>query len=294
MSSNRNPQPTASLPCRLALASFLTFSNVYSYLPDSDLLQTTTGKCGQAPILTTTRHWDYGVRLRDIANTVNGFNVSSHSYLYDAVNRRYRATLEDGSHWDYGYNDRNELTSARRYWVDNTHVAGQQFTFDYDNIGNRTTAQSGGDSSGANLRETTYSANALNQYASIQTLGYKDIIGAATGNVTVDGYPADKQGAYFRFETTNVNTSPVWANVTVSSGSTTITGGLAFPAYNQPITNDLDGNLTGDGIWTYEWDGENRLKTMTMNQILGFPEPDGSCTNYSRLKLEFAYDYLGR
>jgi len=44
---------------------------------------------------------------------------------------------KDGSAWVYGYNDRDELTSAKRYWGDWTPYSGQQFGFEYDNIGNR-------------------------------------------------------------------------------------------------------------------------------------------------------------
>jgi len=43
-------------------------------------------------------------------------------------------------------------------------VAGQQFEYTFDDIGNRLTAASGGDQGGANLRSQNYSANNLNQY----------------------------------------------------------------------------------------------------------------------------------
>jgi hypothetical protein len=69
----------------------------------------------------------------------------SYAYLYDNVNRRTRVTREDGTYWTYGYNDRNEVTSGKRYWPDSTPVAGQQFEYDFDNIGNRNTAKAGGD-----------------------------------------------------------------------------------------------------------------------------------------------------
>jgi len=93
--------------------------------------------------------------------------VSSHGYTYDALNRRTQASLEDGSYWQYDYNDRNALTGARRYWPDQAPVAGQHFGYGYDTIGNRLSARSGGDVNGWNLRETTYTANGLNQYTSV-------------------------------------------------------------------------------------------------------------------------------
>ena len=60
-----------------------------------------------------------------------------------------------------------------------------------------------------------------------------------------------------------------------------------FTANNQALVYDADGNLSFDGIWTYQWDGENRLTTMTMTNVAGIAD-----TN--QLKLDFAYDYMGR
>ncbi len=57
---------------------------------------------------------------------------------------------------------------------------------------------------------------------------------------------------------------------------TAITGSLV----ESPLTYDADGNLTQDGTWTYAYDGENRLKSMTR-------------TNPSQT-LTFVYDYMGR
>ncbi len=168
----------------------------YAYLPNSDLLQTTTFKNNGDAKLSITRVWEYGSRLKSIANTASGALVTSHTYAYDGLNRRTRATLEDGSYWQYDYNDRNELTGGRRYWPDMTPVTGQHFGYDYDNIGNRDTASSGGDALGANLRTTSYTVNDLNQYTAIATPGYEDIHGVAiaTNTVTVNGGACDSIG----------------------------------------------------------------------------------------------------
>jgi hypothetical protein len=167
----------------------------YAYLPSTDRLQTTTCKSNSTAVLTTTRSWEYGMRLKAIANATNGATVCSHAYLYDAVQRRTQATLEDGSMWKYAYNDRNELVSAGRFWSDWLPVTGQQFQYGYDNIGNRTTSASGGDVNGASLRTATYTANELNQYTSITTPGYEDILGVAlaTNSVTVNSGGTDRK-----------------------------------------------------------------------------------------------------
>ncbi len=163
-------------------------------------------------------------------------------------------------------------------------------SYDYDNIGNRESASSGGDVNGGNLRTTAFHANALNQYTNIATLGYEDILGFAvfTNSVTVNSGTADRKVEYFHREITVANGSgPVWQNVAVTCGGTTTNRGLVFPDDDQQLTYDLDGNLTFDGIWNYEWDGENRLRAMTMVAVANIAP-----TN--RLKLEFTYDYQGR
>ena len=212
--------------------------------------------------------------------------VTSHAYTYDAVNRRTQAKLEDGSAWNYGYNDRNELTAANRLWFDATAVTGQQFGYNYDNLGNRQTA-----SFGAGVPPVSYSVNSLNQYTGVVTPGLKDILGAAlaTNGVTVNGGTADRKGEYFHRQISVGNTNqPVWQDVTNISGTFTNKGGLVFPANNQTLVYDADGNLTFDGVWTYSWDGENRLASMWMtNGIAGI-----AASNV--VKLKFAYDYLGR
>lgn len=119
------------------------YSAAYTYWPNSDLLCQTTSSSNATAVLTTTRVWDVGPRLLSIANTLaNGSVSTADEYAYDALDRRVSALLEDGSHWRYGYDARNELTSAQRSWSDWTPVAGQQYAYAYDNIGNRTTRSS--------------------------------------------------------------------------------------------------------------------------------------------------------
>ena len=189
----------------------------------------------------TTRTWDYGSRLRSIANAVNGAVVSSRSYNYDAINRRTRATLENNSMWNYGYDDRNELTSASREWSDQSPVSGQQYGYAYDNIGNRQSASYGGDTSGRNLQTINYGANSLNEYTSVATPGWQEVVGAAitSNSVTVNGGAADRKLEYFHRETSSTNGGgPVWQGVAVVSGGATNSGGMIFPANSQAMAYD--------------------------------------------------------
>ncbi|HYG33889.1 MAG TPA: RHS repeat domain-containing protein, partial [Clostridia bacterium] len=84
---------------RLEGVSNGVYSASYGYLPNSDLLQTTTCKNNGSAVLTTTRAWEHGFRLGGIVNSVDENVVTSHAYQYDNLNRRTRAALEDGSEW---------------------------------------------------------------------------------------------------------------------------------------------------------------------------------------------------
>jgi RHS repeat-associated protein len=278
---------------RLASVSSGTALATYGYVPNSDLLQSTTFANSGSTVMTTTRTWNHGFQLASIANTVAGASipVTSHAYTYDAVNRRAEAKLEDGSAWLYGYNDRNELASANRQWLDTRPVAGQQFGYNYDNIGNRTWAQFGGDTNGNNLQTINYTANSLNQYTNIVTPGLVDVLGAAleTNAVIVNAGLADRHGEYFHRQISIANTNqPVWQTVTNIAGTFTNKGGLTFPANSQTLVYDADGNLVSDGVWLYQWDGENRLISMWMTNVIA------GIAASNTLKLDFAYDYLGR
>jgi RHS repeat-associated protein len=289
---------------RMQSVSSGIYSAWYGYMPNSDFLQTATCKSNSTTALTTTRTWEYGSRLSGIANVANGTTVTSHSYLYDSLNRRWKATLEDGSYWQYGYNDRDELTSAHRYWPDASFAAGQQFAYDYDNSGNRKSASSGGDTTGANLRTEAYTANALNEYINCTNPTWVQTIGTANVNANVVVFAgscldarASRHGEYFRAELPIDNTaSSVYVALTniaalPGGGSadvlSSMSGHLLLPKNLQTNVYDPDGNLTFDGIWTYEWNAENRLVAMSMTNLLGL-------ASTARLRLEFVYDFLGR
>ena len=66
----------------------------------------------------------------------------------------------------FNVNNLNELTietNGVKYFSNGTPVAGQQFDYAFDTIGNRTQTLAGGDQNGLNLRTNNYSANNLNQ-----------------------------------------------------------------------------------------------------------------------------------
>ena len=78
-------------------------------------------------------------------NNASGVSVcSSHTYTFDALSRRETAAREDTTKWDYDYNDRSEVTAGKKFLSSGAPLAGTASTYNYDAIGNRLTATSGG------------------------------------------------------------------------------------------------------------------------------------------------------
>lgn len=224
------------------------------------------------------------------------------NYANKTANQRTAITNVDSSRWVYQYDALGQVVSGKKYWSDGTPVAGQQFEYGFDDIGNRKTAAVGGDNVGANLRYTSYAANNLNQYTSRDVPGFVNVIGSASNTATVTLWGDNgafsatvRKGDYFRGELGVTNTAnPVWLAITnlavLNNGSNpdlvTNTIGKTFVAKTpEAFYYDLDGNLTNDGRWVYTWDAENRL---VQQQSLS------SAPTASKLKLEFAYDSKGR
>lgn len=268
----------------------------YGYSPTTGLLNTTSFTGGTQ----IGRTYDALGRLETIATvTPSAGTVSSYTYTYNNLNQRSRATREDNSYWSYVYNDRGEVVSGKKFWSDSSPVAGQQFEYAFDTVGNRTSTKAGGDSQGLNLREASYSTNSLNQYQQRTVPGAVDVLGSAhaAATVTVNNQATSRKGDYFSKELVVDNTSsPVYAPINVLAIRAGVGGNgedavmqsnsdVYLPKSVETYNYDADGNLTSDGRWNYTWDAENRLRSM--QTIAAAPLE-------ARKRLEFVYDYMGR
>jgi len=90
------------------------------------------------------------------------------------------------------------------------------------------------------------------------------------------------RGEFCRREIT-ATTQPQWTSVTVTTSQTNITGNVYVPPVTETYNYDLDGNLTSDGRWTYNWDAENRLTNIVARTTVG-----------PQLYIKFEYDWQGR
>ena len=247
--------------------------------------------------MTTTKAYDNLNRLTSIRSGAGVSPVASFSYAYNSANQRSSVTNADNSRWVYQYDSLGQVTSGRKVWAEGTPVAGEQFEYGFDDIGNRTSTGVGGDQSGAGLRPASYAATLRNQYVSRTVPGAVAIIGSANANatVTVNNQPTYREGAYFRGELTVDNSaSGLWVSVTnlavLNDGTNpdiiaTSIGNAFVPKTPETFGYDADGNTTNDGRWTFAWDGENRLVSMQAISTV----PSGA-----KKKLDFTYDYQGR
>jgi len=286
---------------RLLRVSDGTNSATYGYVANSPLVGQILFTNNGALRMTTTKQYDLLNRLTNISSSSSSF-TSSFAYAYNSANQRTRRTETDSAYWVNQYDSLGQVVSGKKYWSDGTPVAGQQFDYAFDDIGNRQSTQEGGDHWGANLRYASYSANILNQYTTRTVPSYFNDLGSANSNATVTLWSADgsyvptyRRGDYFRAELPVTNaSSALWLTVTnlavLQNGTNTDiltndVGNAFVPATPESFTYDADGNLTSDGRWTNHWDAENRLISI---------ESLSSAPTGSKRKLLFTYDHSGR
>lgn len=185
----------------------------------------------------------------------------------------------------YQYNTLGQVTSGKKYWSDGTPVAGAQYEYGFDTIGNRVDTKAGGDQGGLNLQTAVYTPDLLNRYSQRTVPGVAQVTGLADAgaSVTVNSQAAYRRGDYFWKEVSVANAeAAVWQSLSVQAGGSTTTGHQFVPKAVELFSYDLDGNLTGDGRWNYTWDAENRLIRMIAATGVG-----------PQQRLDFEYDAGG-
>jgi len=282
---------------RLAFISDGTNNATYAYLTNSSLISSIVFKSNTTVRLTTAKGYDNLYRLMVISNIPAADSGMTFGYQYNSANQRTAVTNTDGSRWMYGYDSLGQVTSGKKYWSDGIPVAGQQFEYSFDDIGNRKYAGSGGNEWGSGLHYQNYSVNNLNQYTQRTVPGAVDVTGAANSNatVTVNLQPTYRHGEYFRSDSRidnktypnyqQLTTVGVLGNGTNADTVATNSGFALIPKTPEIYVYDADGNLATNGLWIFTWDGENRLVGLDSAPSI----PDAA-----KKSLRFKYDSLGR
>ena len=161
----------------------------YNYLSQSDLLAGMENSAGLSV------HYDYEPRRDAKTAVTNAFNdrlISRYEYQYDRLGRRINVknhgeAFYEAVFWLYGYNDRNEVISAGRFYgkdlKDQTRPKPElDRVYQYDPIGNRISAVEGAET-------IHYQTNSLNQYEKIERplSQVEGLVYDADGNLVEDG-----------------------------------------------------------------------------------------------------------
>ena len=228
-----------------------------------------TFKSNSVTRMTTTKQYDYLNRLTAIITRQRASSAVSHNYSYNTANQRTKNTLVDGSYWMYQYDSLGQVTSARSIGPTGRPSPGSSLATRLTTSATGSRPRQVAGSTGANLRSADYTANSLNQITQRDVPGYVDVKGVSIGTnvVTVNGQTAYRKGEYFWQELPVDNgSSALWTNIIVAAtGQTSVTGNVYVAETRRATSYDADGNLTNDGRFAYTWDGENRLVGMTNN-----------------------------
>ncbi len=233
----------------------------YAYVSNSGRVQTVTYPNGQ-----TTTYAYYPVaqdlRLQEIhhkkpdTTTLNKFN-----YTYDAIGNiktwTQQMDLNPANAYDFDYDRADQLTLGTFRTSDPTPSLLTRYRYAYDPAGNRTAEQ-------IDDAVTAASYDNMNRLLSQQPGGALLFGGTVSepATVTVGGKPATVSSTNQFSGTVPVPsaTSQVAVQATDPSGNIrTNTYEVTQAGTAKSFTYDANGNMTGDGTKTYEWDAENRL-----------------------------------
>jgi RHS repeat-associated protein len=220
-------------------------------------------------------------RLEEIHNRLpSGTTLSRFEYSYDVAGTTKTWTQQTDTNpeqvYDLDHDAIDQLTTATLRTADQTPTILKRYRYAYDVAENRIGEQ-------IDNASTTSAHNALNALTSVQPGGAMLFAGTVNeaATVTVQQKPAEvtAENRFLGSAATTSGTNTVVVTATDANANTrTNTYEVSLSGSTKTLTYDANGNLTGDGARTFEWDGANRLITIIQG------------TNRS----EFTYDGWGR
>ena len=216
-----------------------------------------------------------------------GATLSKFDYTYDAAGNimSWRQQADTTAVlWKYGYDAADQLTAAVKESTDPTPVIQKRYAYGYDPAGNRLFEQ-------IDDQVTAASHDNLNRLLTHSPGGTLQFVGSVNepATVRVDGQPAVVDSTNV-FRGTGVTAA---GTTTVTITATDPSGNAATQQYEVDVTGaaktftyDANGNMTGDGARTFEWDARNQLVAVNHGNLRFEWQYDGSRRRASLLQKE--------
>jgi RHS repeat-associated protein len=195
----------------------------------------------------------------------DGTTLSKFDYTYDVAGNilTWRQQAESVAvQWEYGYDRADQLTAATKRATDPQATILNRYVYAYDLAGNRLSEQ-------IDDAVTSATHDALNRLQTQTPGGMLMFRGQINepGTVTIQGKPATVF-ADNRFQgaaTVVPGTNQVTIVATDASGNkTTQSYEVDVSGTPKTFTYDANGNMTGDGTRTFEWDARNELTALSV------------------------------
>jgi len=210
--------------------------------------------------------FDTAKRVTQVATTLPAGSAKTIGYQYDANSNRTRLTWPDGYFVNYAYDTLNRMSSASENGT--TTIA----TYAYNPLSQRTSLayQAAADT-------MTYNWTTAGD---MLTLAH-NLGGTGNDNTYTYTYYNSHQVASDAASVAAWKWQPSCATPPCTDAYAAANTLNQYPSVNgQTISYDTKGNLTGDGVWTYSYDAENRMLTASRTNPI--------------VNATFAYDPLGR
>lgn len=265
------------------------FSVTRGYDPKRNLLTDASTKWGGGqPVTYASFHCVINANGQRESDTISG----------TAFQDYYSGTGDSSVYNAYHYDAAGELDQCATYTgtpPSGTQIPGRAWYYFYDGIGNRRAV--GPSSTETSSLNDAYDTGDFNEYHSKQAVTLA-VLGnaAANASVTSNAGPVNKTARNYAASVVvpSPNANPSNPTVSVTATVPDGQGGYAskgisrnylLPPEPQSFSYDGDGNMTGDSLWRYTYDAENRL--IRMQNLF---------TTFSAIpfEIDFTYDYLGR
>jgi RHS repeat-associated protein len=206
-------------------------------------------------------------RLQEIHHRKSGgTTVSKFNYTYDAIGNILTWTQQQDTDpakaYDFKYDRTNQLRNAVWRTTDQTPTILKRYGYIYDPAGNRTVEQI----DDAPVLSAYDNMNRLSSQSPGGTMRFAGTLDEAA-TVTIQGAPAivTSDDRFAGGAQVGSGTSQIVVKAKDYSGNErTNTYEVSVSGSSKTFTFDANGNMTGDGTTTFEWDARNQLLAIVL------------------------------